>query len=160
MKSLQEEIFGHALHTRLTYKDVSEYTVAITRWTLVPWRLGVQNYWTATAPDAIGQKAGQPAFPEISLEPWPRTTGAQSCPVLLTDLLRLLPSGHPTSSRPCQPSIPSPVVALKNLGPFSCFATFSQVPKDSNSSGFFPKEMHFRKHGPFPSDLLIRTDCG
>lgn len=44
----------------------------------------------------------------------------------------------PHKLQACQPSIPSPVVALKNLGPFSCFATFSQVPKDSNSSGFFP----------------------
>lgn len=109
-------------------------------------------------------RAGQPAFPELSVEPWPRTTGGST----------ELPHAPGRPARFAATWVPhlhqAPGEISVRLHSQSCgtfeksrpvfsFCNLFSGPKGLRFFWFLsqPKEMRYRKHGPFPSNLLFRT---
>lgn len=152
VKLLKERIFGHALRTKLgcLWVHSSSYMMSV----------GALKTGRAKPLNSHSTWCNGIKCRSASLS-WPQS-GALAQDHWSTDLhcahgrpASLLPFGYPTCSRPLGKSlfdsIASPVVPLKNLGPFPHFASFSQVPKDSNSSGFFPSPKRCTSESMAPS---------
>lgn len=161
MKLLKERIFGHALHIKLgcLWVNSSSYMMSAgalktgcakplnshstwcngikSRSASLSWaqsRTLAQDHWSTELPCAHGRPA--------SLLPFE---------YLLQALGEISVWLH---SQPCGP--------FEKSRPIFSFCKLFSGPKGLIFFWFLsqPKEMHFRKHGPFPSYLQFRTDCG